>query len=120
MGVRAALIFILFIYEAQARFIHSVDISYTEEEEGGSVNLPSSERVRDPAISPLLKDQEFVFWIEEEEDPAPVFLSMDAASPPGGGVRLLDQRFVKTKIVYPEHLSWWQRRWLEIKNWAFF
>lgn len=107
MRLWGALLLITFLSDASARII---DVSTIEEENSG-IGASRPDKEREGRSESLSLPQ------EETEEPVSV-LSPAETSSAGGGLRLLDPKFLEPKgPVLPADASWWERCWLAISSW---
>jgi len=91
-----------------------------EEIPGAAISRPDTSRKSSKTEGPSSlkeKDRSEVTSIsqEEKEDAAPVFLDTTDGSSSGGGVRLLDPKYLTPNIPPSPEPSWWERWWSGIK-----
>jgi len=101
------LFLIVFLSDGNARII---DVSTVDEEISG-VGASRPDNAREGRSEILTLPQ------EETEDPASV-LSPSETSSAGGGLRLLDSKFLESEDSTPSaDAPWWERWWFAISAW---
>lgn len=105
MKLWCILCLISLISDANARFI---DVTTLEENPKETKKIEAKDNLEPLSLSP-----------EEAEDPVPVFLNANETSPPGGGLRSLDPKFLSPQPPLPTPCtSWWERWWTATKEWV--
>lgn len=126
MRLWGALCLVAYISSADARIIDAADRSDDKETRGGiSVTSHTEDQPRQEENltndkgegASLLKENRETLLLpkEEVEKPEPyLILPVDKLSPPSGGVRLIDPKFVNENPLLPApEIPWWERWW----NW---